>query len=606
MTDQIETYRRGVAPHKDTYRIWPLYGAGLDNLGVDSKPIDSPLPAVGPDQLLVRHDACGLCFSDVKVIRLGQQHPRIFKDMKTDPVVLGHEVSVTVVEVGEGLRDQYRPGDRFIVQAEIFKNGINLSYGYMIRGGLSEYALIDDTILNGDDGNYLIPVQPETGYAESALTEPWACVTAAYELKYRGGIKPGGALWIVGGPAAGDGPYTISCGFDAESHPGLVCVTNLPPSFAAWLEARAAELGVPVITIDDPAHPVIPAGIAAPRTNYDGKPALNHFDDIVILRPTAELTETVSPHLADFGVCALLGDEPLDRPANVDVGRVHYNRWVFVGAQGADVAAAYLQTPVRSSLKPGGRAWYVGVGGPMGRMHVQRGLQVAGSPKVVVSTDVSDLRLADLAETYRAEAEANGVEFICLNPQNKDAYEAGMARFKGAADGAGGFDDIIVLAPVGALIADSARWLAPGGVMNVFAGVGRGTTVSLDLSDAFLRGVRVIGHSASSIDDLRLMLHYAETGVLSPNRSVAAIGSLEAVKDGIRSVMDTVYPGKVVIYPHIKPLPLTAITDLEPILPTVFAKMKDGREWTNEAEAELLRVMLKEDTVATNSTNWTN
>ncbi len=336
MTDKLETYRRGEAPKKDTYRIWPLYGAGLDNLGVDGKPLDSPLPAIGADQLLVRHDACGLCFSDVKVIRLGQQHPRIFKDMQTDPVVLGHEVSVTVVQVGEALREQYRPGDRFIVQAEIFKNGINLSYGYMIRGGLSEYGLMTDTILNGDDGNYLIPVQPGTGYAESALTEPWACVTAAYELKYRGGIKPGGSLWIAGGPEVEDRLYTIGCGFDAESHPAVVCLSNVPPAFATWIKARAAELGVPVVMVDDPAQPRIPAEIAALRTNYDGKPASNHFDDIILLRPTAELIETVSPHLADFGVCALLGDEPLDRPANVDVGRVHYNRWVFVGAMGTD------------------------------------------------------------------------------------------------------------------------------------------------------------------------------------------------------------------------------------------------------------------------------
>jgi len=28
------------------------------------------------------------------------------------------------------------------------------------------------------------------------------------------------------------------------------------------------------------------------------------------------------------------------------------------------------------------------------------------------------------------------------------------------------------------------------------------------------------------------------------------------------------------------------------VLPTVYAKLKDGREWTTEAEAELLRVML--------------
>ncbi len=589
MTDKLETYRRGIAPHKDHYRIWPLYGAGLENLGVDGGPIDSPLPPVGPEQLLVRHDACGLCFSDIKVIRLGQQHPRIYDDMTVKPVVLGHEVTVTVVKVGEALRGQYKPGDRFIIQAEIYKNGVNLAYGYALRGGLSEYGLITDTILKGDDGNYLIPVQPDTGYAESALTEPWACVTAAYELKYRGGIKPGGILWIVGGPGVEDRLYSIGCGFDAESHPAVLCLTNVPPAFSTWLKGRAAELNVPVVTIDDPEHPLIPAGISAPVTKCDGKVTPNHFDDIVVLSPTADLVETVSKHLADFGVCALVGEEPMDRPASIDVGRVHYNRWVYVGSKGTDVAAAYLQTPVRSTLQPGGRAWFVGAGGPMGRMHVQRALQVAERPSVVVSTDISDARLADLADTCRPDAEANGVRMVYLNPQNKEAYEAGMAEF------AGGFDDVIVLAPVAALISDSARWLAPGGVMNVFAGVPRGTMAQLDMSDAYLRGVRVIGQSGSSIDDLRLMLHYAESGVLSPNRSVAAIGSLEAVKDGMKAVMDTVYPGKVVIYPHLKPLPLTAITDLEPVLPTVYAKLKDGREWTNEAEDELLHVMLKDE-----------
>ncbi len=33
--------------------------------------------------------------------------------------------------------------------------------------------------------------------------------------------------------------------------------------------------------------------------------------------------------------------------------------------------------------------------------------------------------------------------------------------------------------------------------------------------------------------------------------------------------------------------------DLKHTLPTVYAKLKDGREWTNEAEAEFLRIMLK-------------
>jgi threonine dehydrogenase-like Zn-dependent dehydrogenase len=311
-------------------------------------------------------------------------------------------------------------------------------------------------------------------------------------------------------------------------------------------------------------------------------------DDLILLAPDAELIEATSPKLADFGVCALIGGGPLARKVNVDVGRVHYNRWVYVGGTSPDVARAYADLPVRSALRQGGSAWFIGAGGPMGRMHIQRAIQVPGGPAVIVCTDVSDLRLADLQESYGAEAAEKGIEFICLNPMNKDAYAEGMASFR-----EGGFDDVIVLAPVPALIADGATWLAPEGVMNVFAGVGRGTMAPLDLGEAYLKQTRVIGHSASSIDDLREMLFLAETGSLSPNRSVAAIGSLEAARDGMQALMDTTYPGKVVIYPHIKPLPLTAIGELKETLPAVYARLKDGREWTNEAEAELLRLMLE-------------
>jgi D-arabinose 1-dehydrogenase-like Zn-dependent alcohol dehydrogenase len=169
----------------------------------------------------------------------------------------------------------------------------------------------------------------------------------------------------------------------------------------------------------------------------------------------------------------------------------------------------------------------------------------------------------------------------------KEAYEAGMAPFKET-----GFDDIIVLAPVAPLIADSATYLASEGVMNVFAGVARGTMVNLNLSDVYLKDARSIGHSASTIDDLKLMLDQAESGQLSPNRAVAAVGSLNAAKDGMQALQDATYPGKVVIFPHIKDLPLTALPDLKEKLPTVYAKLKNGREWTVEAEQEFLELML--------------
>ena len=54
-----------------------------------------------------------------------------------------------------------------------------------------------------------------------------------------------------------------------------------------------------------------------------------------------------------------------------------------------------------------------------------------------------------------------------------------------------------------------------------------------------------------------------------------------------------VYPGKVVIYPQIKPMPVTAVPDLKEKLPTVYAKLENGRGWTTEAENEFLSLMLK-------------
>jgi len=569
MEDKLTRYKEGREAIPNTQWLLPLYGQGFESLGRDGRLIQVPIPEYGPDELLIRHDAVGLCFSDTKVIRQGEDHPRIYRNMKANPVVLGHEVALTVVGVGENLKDQYHIGDRYIIQADIHAGGISMAYGYEIQGGLSQYNVMDQRILDGEEGNYLIPVQPSTGYAESALTEPWACVIAAYQLQYRTGIKDGGTIWIIGG--GGELDYTIGAGFDEDSHPNRLLLSTVPAAFDAWLRARAAALGVEVIEVDEVALP--PAELV---------------DDIILLGADADLIEAVNPSLADFGILALIADKPLRRQVQVDVGRVHYNRWTTVGGRSPDIARAYSDVPVRSTLQPGGRAWFVGAGGPMGRMHVQRAIQVADGPAVIVCSDVSADRLHDLQETFAAEARAKGIEFHCLNPL-LEGYPVQLAEAKKE-----GFDDIVVLAPVPAVISESATHLAPCGVMNVFAGVGRGTMASLDLGDAYLKDVRVIGHSASTIDDLRLMLTQAEEGTLSPNRSVAAVGSLSAARDGLVAVKETTFPGKIVIYPNIRDFPLTALPDLKDRLPGVYARLKDGQVWTVEAEEEWLRETLGE------------
>lgn len=574
MSDTYTEYRQARQPLPATNRLWPLYGAGFENLGVNDKPIETELPKYGPDELLVRHDACGLCFSDIKILSLGDKHPRIFKDMKKDPVVMGHEVVMTVVGVGENLKDQYKVGQRFIIQADIYVDGVGYAYGYMIQGGLSQYGVIDQRILNGDDGNYLIPIKEETGYVESALVEPWACVIAAYQLKYRTGIKPGGVAWIIGGANADpDRPYTVSAGFDEQSHPAILLLTNVPKGLADWLKQKAKTLGIETHDVPDPDQ--LPG-------------AIDKIDDIIVLGADADLIEKVSPRLADFGVVAIVSDKPFARKTSIDVGRIHYNRWVYVGTKSPDIARAYADTPVRSTLKPGGLCWMVGAGGPIGRMHLQRAIELPNGPSVIVCTDVSDMRLEDLRQSFEQDAKDHLISLVCLNPTKKEDA-AQLAEYKAC----GGFDDIIVLAPVAAVIADAATYLNRKAVMNVFAGVNRGTMVSLDLTDVLDKDARVIGHSASSIEDMLTMLRDTEEGRLSPNRSVAAVGSLDAAKVGLQALKDATYPGKVVIFPNIKDLPITALPDLKDKLPSVYAKLKNGREWTVEAEEEFLRLMAK-------------
>jgi threonine dehydrogenase-like Zn-dependent dehydrogenase len=569
-SDKLAEYRRGDSPLPADNRLWPLFGKGFDRLGQEGMPITRPFPEFGPDELLVRHDAVGLCFSDTKVIRAGQDHPRIYRDMHSQPVVLGHEVTLTIVGIGDNLANSYRIGERFIIQADIYVEGVNLAYGYEIQGGLSQYSVIDNRVLDADDGNHLIAVDPDTGYAESALTEPWTCVNTAYNLKYRTGIRTGGTLWIIGTEADDRRPYTIGSGFDAHSHPDRLLLTRVPSGFRAWLLTRAGAIGIEVRQVDDVSS--VPAG---------------EVDDIVVLGADADVVENASPALARFGTMVIMADCGFKRKVAVDVGRVHYNRWVFVGSRGEDVAAAYTNVPIRSTLKPGGRAWFVGAGGPMGQMHVQRALQSPAGPAEVFCTARSDTRLTTTAAIFGPEANEKDVKFVTVSREDEELYRETLQRV-----GAQGFDDIVVMAPSSDAISEAAEFLAPGGVMNIFAGVARGTLASIDLSDVNMRDVRYIGHSGLTTEDMRLTIRMVESGALSPNRLVSAVGSLAAARDGLRAVSDAVFPGKIVIFPQIRDLLLTPLPDLKHTLPSVFAKLKSGKEWTLEAEEELLSLML--------------
>jgi threonine dehydrogenase-like Zn-dependent dehydrogenase len=535
-TDPLGSYKSAALPLPDSYRRWHLYGAGLENVGAGGKPEPVPLPEPGPDEILVRHDACGICFSDIKIIALGPEHPRLIgRDLKRDPVVMGHEVALTVVKAGEDLKDEFHPGQRFIVQADVYYKGANLAYGYALPGGMSQFGLVGPEVLRGDEGCYLLPIQESTGYAEAALVEPWACVEAAYHWTHRAGPKAGGTALVVGDPMA------VESALEGA-------VVNL------WdgkgdVPAPADELG---------------------------------YDDIVFVgTPPPEAFEAACALLSKDGVVCLLLDSPLPRPVQVDVGRIHYDGHRYVGTTTGDVKAAYAANR-RSEVKGGGAAWFLGAAGPMGQMHVQRALQRPDPPARLVGTDRDPARLESLRSRFARLAEEKNVELVLFNPD-----DAGAPDLQALAPH--GFDDIVVLVPAPALIEQAMPYLAENGVLNIFAGVARGTLATLDMSAIALKNVRVVGTSGSSIADITLTRDALEQDALDTGASLAAIGGLNAFRDGLDAVKGGKFPGKTVIFPQIEDLPLTALADLKTVRPQVYEKLRDGLFWTKEAEEELLR-----------------
>jgi threonine dehydrogenase-like Zn-dependent dehydrogenase len=552
--------------------LLPLYGIGFASLGRNAQLIEEAIPAYGPDELLVRHDTTGLCYTDIKIINEGPQRYRVSRDMQQEPVVLGHEVALTVASVGDNLRQHYRVGDRFIVQPAVYIRGVLCPYGVAMRGGLCQYGVVDQRVLNSDDGNQLIPVRPHTGYAESALIEPWACVLTTYQLQYRTHLKPGGATWLIGAPGARD-DYYLSAGFDEKSHPASLALTQVPARFAARLREQANRLQLGLVEI-------------SPGILYDAPAELPRFDDIIILGPAPDLIEAASRYLARDGIVAIIADAPLVRPVQVDVGRLHYDGWTYVGTPGPDIAQAYR--PIRAELKPGGNCWFVGAGGPMGYMHTQYALSLPRPPARLLCTARTSTRLHMLEQLFAADARARDIRLDCLS-LDSETYLQRLTDVAGT-----GFDDIIVMALSPTAIAEAAAYLAPGGVMNIFAGLVRGTLVPLDLSAVYQKNVRFIGHLGATAENMRQTLTQAEAGRLSPNRSVQAVGSLAAARAALQAVSEGRFLGKVVIFPQIKDFALTPLTDLKQKLPTVYAKLKDGQEWTAEAEQEFLELMLPE------------
>ncbi len=537
----------------------------------DAKPVFQP----GAHQVLCQVEVCGLCFSDLKLLKQFSGHAR--KSEITagidaaalaqmphyvpgdKPVVPGHETVVRVVKVGPEVK-RFKAGERYLVQTDYrwlpTKNS-NSAFGYNFEGALQEYVLVDERVITAPDGESMfIPAPEDLSASAIALCEPWACVEDAYAEKQRCTFKRDGKMLVVADSgcdalvAEGGGDASSPVSRDGGVAPTLCDAASQPrlSAFAALLPAKVTY--------------------ARPATLPEGK-----FDDVIYFGSDAAICERLFANVGTGGLFVIVqGGKKFDRPIVTPVGRVHYGGIRIVGTAGNNVAEALAAIPATAEIRPGDKINIVGAAGPMGTMHVIRDL-CQGIPNVTVfAGDLSDERLAALRKLAEPLAQRNKLTLKTYNPSKDKLTEA--------------FNYIVLMAPVPALVAQAVKDAAPKAIINIFAGIPADKTGEVDLDAYIAKQCYFIGTSGSTLDDMKAIFKKVASRQLDTNLSVAAIAGLDGAVDGIRAVEKNLMPGKTVVYPFAKGLKLTALAEIGHEYPDI-AKSLDGGQWNKNAEEAL-------------------
>jgi threonine dehydrogenase-like Zn-dependent dehydrogenase len=299
------------------------------------------------------------------------------------------------------------------------------------------------------------------------------------------------------------------------------------------------------------------------------------FDDVIYFGSDARAVEALFVKVAVGGFLNIvLCGGRFDKDVVTMVGRVHYGGIRIIGTPGNDPAESMKNIPETGEIRANDRINVVGAGGPMGVMHVIRNICQDVGAITICAGDVDQTRLDALEKIVVPLAEQNGVELTCYNPTKNEVAKA--------------FSYTALMAPIPDLVSDSVRSAAPGGIINIFAGIPATVTAEIDLDTYIRKQLYFIGTSGSVLADMQRVLARVESGRLDTNVCVAAVTGLDGAVEGIRAVENRVIPGKIVVYPACKGLKLTGLEDLSTQYPKVAECLTGGR-WSRQAEKILLQ-----------------
>lgn len=177
---------------------------------------DMPVPEIGPEEILFRIEASGLCGSDVLE----------WYRIKKAPLVLGHEVAGQIVETGTAVSG-FKTGDRIVASHHVPCNTCfycmtghqtacdTLRSTNFDPGGFAEYVRLP--AINVTTGTFKIP--ENLSYEEATFHEPLGCVIRANRVA---GLTAGQSVLVYGSGIAG----LLNLHFARYSGAGLIAAVD--------------------------------------------------------------------------------------------------------------------------------------------------------------------------------------------------------------------------------------------------------------------------------------------------------------------------------------------------------------------------------------------
>lgn len=288
------------------------------------------LPDLAPNEILADVRTNSICMSTHKLLQQGADHKRAPEDIHERPVIVGHEMAGTILEVGDALRDTVEQGIKYSVQPALNIPGREFDapgYSFHYFGGHATHVVIPAEVFERD---CFLPYEGE-GYFKASLAEPVSCIVAGFNVQYhfdkgsydhKMGIIEGGRTAVLGGTGP-MGLGAIDYALHGPRQSGLLVVTDVdqtrldrakhlfPPEAA---RARGVQLEYVNTGSGNPVQDL--------KDFSDGQ----GFDDVFVFAPVAPLVEQGAAILG-FNGCLNFFAGPTDTEfsARLNFYDVHYS-----------------------------------------------------------------------------------------------------------------------------------------------------------------------------------------------------------------------------------------------------------------------------------------